>query len=252
MSKSRSAEWSFVGDDNDDTDDDDAVREDEVGSIDSLDPNRGNVFPRAFSFQFKLHDFPSFPEEEFPFGWLYNHVAVSTITDPKVKVKERWKSNSATDARKDITMLRLVAKPLRILSEYLITKAVTKPPKTWIATVAHAQPPNSWNKPLKPDPAICENTTGRRAGRTENADNWTLRTQRSACEFFRTISKYTPASPDVKQAATTAKNPLSAFIECTSMDDEEMAAEAAFTELPPLVCICTMPTPIARKKRASH
>jgi len=132
-----------VGDDNDDTDEEDAVREDEIGSASSCDANRGEIVPRAFSLQFKPHNFPSFPLVAFPLGWLYNHVAASTITDPSVNVKEIWKSNSATDARKDITMLRLVAKPLRILSEYLMTMAVTKPPKTWIATVAHAHPPNS-------------------------------------------------------------------------------------------------------------
>src|ERR1700683_1725824 len=121
------------------------------------------------------------------------------------------------DARKDMMMLRLVAKPLRRLSEYLMTMAVIKPPKTWIATVAHAQPPKFWNWPIMPDPALCEKITGKSAGRTENADSWTLRIQRSACEFLRTISKYTPASPDVKQAATTAMIPLSPFIECTSL-----------------------------------
>jgi len=35
-----------------------------------------------------------------------------------------------TDARKERMMERLVAKPLRMLSEYLITTAVTRPPKT--------------------------------------------------------------------------------------------------------------------------
>lgn len=38
-----------------------------------------------------------------------------------------------------------VAKPLRILSEYLMTTAVTRPPNTWMETVAHAQPPK-WRK----------------------------------------------------------------------------------------------------------
>jgi len=120
----------LVGDESDDTDEDDAVREDGLASTNSFIASRGDVFPRAFSIQFRLHGFPSLPLHPFPFGWLYNHVAVSTITDPRVKVIEIWKSNSATDARKDITMLRLVAKPLRMLSEYLMTKAVIRPPKT--------------------------------------------------------------------------------------------------------------------------
>lgn len=162
---------------------------------------------------------------------------MSTIADPKTKVKDIWKSNNAIDARKDITMLRLVAKPLRMLSEYLMTMAVIKPPKTCIETVAQAQAPKLWKGPIMPDPASCEKMTGNRAGTTEKTDSWTLRIQRSACEFLRTISKYTPASPDVKQAATTAMNPLSAFIECTSMDGDDMAAVAAFTEPAPFVCI---------------
>jgi len=46
--------------------------------------------------------------------------------------KERvmLKLKRMTDARKDRMMERLVAKPLRILSEYLITIAVMRPPKT--------------------------------------------------------------------------------------------------------------------------
>jgi len=64
-----------------------------------------------------------------------------TITDPRIKVNVIWKSKSATDARNDITMLKLVAKPLRMLSEYLMTIAVSRPPSTWMATVAQAQAP---------------------------------------------------------------------------------------------------------------
>lgn len=54
----------------------------------------------------------------------------------------------------------------------------------------------------------------------------------------------------MKQAATTAKKPFSAFIEWTSSED--IAAAAVFTELLSLVCIWTMPTPMARNKSASH
>lgn len=50
------------------------------------------------------------------------------------------------------------------------------------------------------------------AGRRENKANWTFRTHRSAFEFLRTISKYTPARPDVKQAAVTAPKPLSGLM----------------------------------------
>jgi len=64
-----------------------------------------------------------------------------TMTDPRMNVNVIWKSKSATDTRNDITILRLVAKPLRMLSEYLMTMAVSRPPRTWIATVAQAQAP---------------------------------------------------------------------------------------------------------------
>ena len=53
---------------------------------------------------------------------------------------------------------------------------------------------------------------GIRAGIREKSDNWTLRTQRSAFEFLRTISKYTPARPEVKHAAVTAAKPLVGLI----------------------------------------
>lgn len=64
------------------------------------------------------------------------------------------KSKSATEARKERMMEREVAKPLRMLSEYLITTAVINPPNTCTATVAQAQIPklaNSWPKKPPPD-----------------------------------------------------------------------------------------------------
>ena len=63
-------------------------------------------------------------------GWLYSQVETRTMVDPRTNVTVRVKSKSATEARKDRTILRLVAKPLRMLSEYLITIAVTSPPNT--------------------------------------------------------------------------------------------------------------------------
>ena len=63
------------------------------------------------------------------------------MLEPKRNVGVILKSKSATDARKDRIIERLVANPLRILSEYLMTMAVINPPSTWIATVAQAQPP---------------------------------------------------------------------------------------------------------------
>lgn len=77
----------------------------------------------------------------FPAGWLYIHVATKTVDEPIMNDGVMRKSNSATDARKDRMMERLVANPFRMLSEYLMTTAVMSPPKTWIATVAHAHRP---------------------------------------------------------------------------------------------------------------
>jgi len=155
-------------------DEDDAVRDDTIATPANswaFDGRRGDVFHLVFSLQLRLHPFPSFPLATFPLGWLYRHVAVRTTVDPRMKVKDIWKSKSATDARKDITMLRLVAKPLRMLSEYLMTIAVIKPPKTCIATVPHAQPPKLSNIPVTPELDTCEKITGKRAGRRENADS---------------------------------------------------------------------------------
>jgi hypothetical protein len=89
----------------------------------------------------------------FPAGWLYIHVATKTVDEPMMNVGVIRKSNSATDARNDKIIERLVANPFRMLSEYLMTTAVMSPPKTWMATVAHAQPPKfrkrSKKKPLE-------------------------------------------------------------------------------------------------------
>ena len=65
----------------------------------------------------------------FPGGWLYIHVAAKTVVLPTTNDGVNLESNSATEARNDKTMARLVAKPLRMLSEYLMTTAVINPPK---------------------------------------------------------------------------------------------------------------------------
>ena len=78
--------------------------------------------------------------------WLYIHVAANTTLTPSVKVKVGGKSKRATEARHEMTMLKLVAKPLRMLSAYLITRAAMRPPKTWMKTVDHAHPPKLWNR----------------------------------------------------------------------------------------------------------
>ena len=55
----------------------------------------------------------------FPGGWLYIQVATSTVVDPMTNEGVIWNPNRATEARKDNTMDKLVAKPLRMLSEYI-------------------------------------------------------------------------------------------------------------------------------------
>lgn len=52
------------------------------------------------------------------------------MREPRTKVNVIWKSKRATEARNEMTILREVANPLSMLSEYLITMAVTSPPKT--------------------------------------------------------------------------------------------------------------------------
>lgn len=63
-------------------------------------------------------------------GWLYIQVAARTVEAPMTKDGVMRKSKSATEARNDKTMDSDVANPFRILSEYLITTAVTSPPNT--------------------------------------------------------------------------------------------------------------------------
>jgi len=94
--------------------------------------------------------------------------------------------------------------------------------------------------------------TGRIAGGSEKSDNCTFRVHKSVEElgeffvfllFFKTISKYTPARPDVKHAAKTAMNPFMGSI--PSFDSEER-----LWTLP--ACTWTMPTPTASKISATH
>jgi len=183
--------------------------------------------------------------------WLYSHVAIRTTVDPRTNVIVMWKSNKATDARNEMTMLRLVAKPLRILSEYLITMAVTRPPSTWTHTVAHAHAPKFSNRrEIRFSPAAetterCAKMMGANAGRREKSESWTLRTHRSAWEFLSTISKYTPAKPEVKHAANTAMKPFMGFMACVT-------ASFAAPAVPAPAWIWTMPTPTARNRRDIH
>lgn len=82
-------------------------------------------------------------------GWLYIAVAASTVDAPIMKEGVMWKSKSTTEARKERIIDNDVANPFKILSEYLITTAVTSPPKTCIATVAHAHPPKFRKRKVK-------------------------------------------------------------------------------------------------------
>jgi hypothetical protein len=137
-----------------------------------------------------------------------------------------WKWKRPTEARKDITIDNDVAKPFMMLSAYLITRAVISPPKTWVSTVAQAHGVKLANRCVS-EGTLCEGVPGEgegammmgtSAGSSEKRESWTLRTQRSAVEFLITISKYTPARPDVKQAAATARKPLNGTMVCTSAD----------------------------------
>jgi hypothetical protein len=167
-------------------------------------------------------------------------------------VIRKWKS--PTEARNDITIDRDVAKPFMMLSEYLITRAVISPPRTWVMTVAQAHGVKFANMCVS-EGTLCAGASGEcdgamimgtRAGSSEKRESCTLRTQRSAVEFLSTISKYTPAKPDVKQAAATARKPLNGIMVCTSPDDPSEGFLAT------LDWIWTRPTPIARKNSANH
>ena len=95
----------------------------------------------------QLHGLHPRTSTDEPSGWLYIQVATRTTVEPRMNETVIWKLKSATEARKEMTMLKLVAKPLRMLSAYLITRAVRRPPRTWTRTVAHAQTPKfakSW------------------------------------------------------------------------------------------------------------
>jgi len=63
-------------------------------------------------------------------GWLYIQVATRTVVDPSIKLGVSLKLNRMTEARNEMRIDRLVAKPFIMLSEYLITNAVTNPPNT--------------------------------------------------------------------------------------------------------------------------
>lgn len=82
-------------------------------------------------------------------GWLYIQVALNTVDAPIMNDGVMLKSNSATEAKKERTIEREVANPFRMLSEYLMTMAVIRPPRTWMATVAQAHPPKWRNKSRK-------------------------------------------------------------------------------------------------------
>ena len=61
-----------------------------------------------------------------------------------------WRNSKVKQAdRSHRTIDREVANPFRMLSEYLMAIAVTRPPITWIATVAQAHAPKWRNKSRK-------------------------------------------------------------------------------------------------------
>jgi len=77
-------------------------------------------------------------------------------------------------------------------------------------------------------------------------------------EPLRTISKYTPASPDVKHAAVTAPKPLSGLMMWIWTGAASWAlptgtlTDLCGVLLAEVVWIWTIPTPRARKQRAIH
>ena len=82
-------------------------------------------------------------------GWLYIHVALNTVDAPIINDDVILKSNRATELRSHRTIDREVANPFRMLSEYVTTIAVTRPPITWIAMVAQAHALKWRNKSRK-------------------------------------------------------------------------------------------------------
>lgn len=77
-------------------------------------------------------------------------------------------------------------------------------------------------------------------------------------EPLRTISKYTPASPEVKQAAVTAPKPVSGLMIWIWTGAASWALPTGILTdlcgvvLAEVVCIWTIPTPKARKQSAIH
>ena len=80
---------------------------------------------------------------------MYIHMAAKMVVLPTINDGVNLKSNNTTEARNDKMMARLVAKPLRMLSKYLMTTGVINPPKVWMATVPQAHPPKFFNRSVK-------------------------------------------------------------------------------------------------------
>lgn len=105
-------------------------------------------------------------------GNLHSQVDPTTRQVPSTKLGVTVKLKRITPAIKLKTMANDVANPLMILSEYLMTRAVTKPPSTCVKTTAQAQTPKLAKIPPLPAAALIELVkTGRIAGRIEKKDN---------------------------------------------------------------------------------
>lgn len=116
-----------VIDDNEVSDDSDDVD----ARLDSVTPaNSSAEDPRGGCDGLCQRQFQDLPSDPHVSGWLYIHVATRTTEDPRMNVSVIWKLNRATEARNEMTMLREVAKPFRMLSAYLMTNAVNSPPRT--------------------------------------------------------------------------------------------------------------------------
>ena len=106
-----------------------------------------------------------------------------------------------------------------MLSLYLMTTAVIKPPNVWVNTVPRAHPLKLLKLPITFSNHDAEagpegmTNIGKMAGTSEKSDSCEFRIHRSGAgplppPPFRIYSKYTPANPEVMHAAVTAMNPL--------------------------------------------
>lgn len=106
---------------------------------------------------------------------VMNHVVARTMLNPTTNGTVMLKSNRAMEARNEMMVLKLVAKPFMMLSAYLMTTGVTN-----LHEIAQAHPAKFLNKFQNnphddADVEFPEKNTETRAGSKENKESWTLR-----------------------------------------------------------------------------